>query len=123
MASAEWPSSFPGCSTAPIPPLVSSCSPCCRRPPCLSIARSGPPATRALPAGSQFDPAGDAQFLEEGQVVAGHHQGTLVGGQGLDQLLNTEQVEVVGGLVEQQQLGCGLGQQQPGQRGPEPFAA
>ena len=55
--------------------------------------------------------------------MARHDQRALVRRQRLGQLTDARHVEVVGRLVEQEQLGRGLCQQQRGERGPEAFAA
>jgi hypothetical protein len=55
--------------------------------------------------------------------VAHHEQRTPIGVEGINQLVNALQVEVVGRLVEQQQLGWGLGEQDAGERHPESLAA
>jgi hypothetical protein len=45
--------------------------------------------------------------------VAGHQEGTLVGGEGLGQLAGAGQVQVVGRLVQQVQLRGWFGEQAP----------
>ncbi|HYG06629.1 MAG TPA: hypothetical protein VD865_09465 [Stenotrophomonas sp.] len=47
--------------------------------------------------------------------MADHHQRALIAAQGLFELRDRGQVQVVGWFVEQQQLGCRLGMQQAGQ--------
>jgi hypothetical protein len=59
--------------------------------------------------------------VEERQVVAHHQQGTRVVGEVPDEPRLGIQVEVVGGLVEQQHIG--LGEQDPGQLDPAPLPA
>ena len=54
----------------------------------------------------------DADVLQERPVVADHDQGAAIGREGGDQGVVGRQVEVVGRLVEQQELGCRVGQQQ-----------
>jgi hypothetical protein len=55
--------------------------------------------------------------------VARHQQRSLITGQRLGQLPRRRHVQVVRGLVEQQQLRWGLGEQQRREHRAEPFAA
>ena len=63
--------------------------------------------------------AGD-RLVEQVEVVADHQQRTAVGAQELQQPHLGVDVEVVGGLVEQQHVGAG--EQDAGQLDPAPFA-
>ena len=84
-----------------------------------AAARTGAPAARADPpaavtaldqrAVGEAQPALDADRVEEALVVADHHEGAPVGVQRRLQLADADQVEVVGRLVEQQQLRRGFG--------------
>ena len=56
----------------------------------------------------QAEPAGDPGREQEGQVVTGDQDRAAVALQGLGELADRGQVQVVGRLVEQQQLGRGL---------------
>lgn len=58
---------------------------------------------------------GQLEALQEGVVVADHEQGTAVGGQRAHELVDGLGVQVVGGLVQDQKLVRGVGQQQAGQ--------
>jgi hypothetical protein len=52
-------------------------------------------------------------MVAERQVVAGHQEGTPVGGEVLGQLAGAGQVQVVGRLVQQEQLWGWFGEQVP----------
>src|SRR5687767_5661038 len=58
---------------------------------------------------------------QEPLVVADHHERPLIGLECALQLGDADQVEVVGRLVQQQQVRCGLGEQHAGQGGAQPF--
>src|SRR4051795_13424211 len=75
------------------------------------------PDVRHLP------PSLDAEVVEEALVVPGDDQCSPVAGEGVGELLDAVQVEVVGRLVEQEQLRRRLGQQQSGEPYAEPLAA
>ena len=68
-------------------------------------------------------PAGDPDRPQERHVVADHDQRAPVAGQRLRQLPDRGHVQVVGRLVEQQQLRRRVGEQQRGEHGAEPLAA
>src|SRR3954447_5283035 len=70
----------------------------------------------------ESQPGGDAKTVQEGVVVADDEQATAVGAQGGHQLFAGVQVEVVGGLVEHQQLWWRVGQQQAGEGDPKALA-
>src|SRR5690606_22725975 len=65
----------------------------------------------------------DADPLQERVVVTDDEQRPPVGVERLRELLHARDVEVVGGLVEYQQLCRRLGEQQARERHAEPFAA
>jgi hypothetical protein len=71
----------------------------------------------------ETEPAGDPGRAQERHVVAGDQDRPAVAFQRLGQLADRRQVQVVGRLVEQQQLGRGLRQEQGREDGPEPLAA
>jgi hypothetical protein len=54
------------------------------------------------PAVLQSEPARDVDLAEEAFVVADHHEGSFVGLECALQLADADQVEVVGGLVEEE---------------------
>ena len=54
--------------------------------------------------------------------MASHHEGTAVAVQGLSELANRGHVEVIGRLVEQQELRRGSARNKGGERGQHGFA-
>src|SRR5699024_6094314 len=67
----------------------------------------------------QQQPTSDPDRLQKRQIVTGHEHSTPISLQSTGQLSNTGQIQIVGRLIQQQQLGSRGGQQQRRQRGPK----
>ena len=63
----------------------------------------------------------DAEARQKLIVMADDVLGTSIAAEGLDQHIDGGEVEVVGGLIEDEELGGRLSQEQRGQGGSEPF--
>ena len=72
-----------------------------------------------LPAVQMNDPVGD--LVQEGSLVADHHQGARPRGEITLEPHRRLEIQVIGGLVEEQQIGPG--EQRAGKRHPHPPAA
>src|SRR4051794_27159577 len=75
------------------------------------------------PPSVEFEESGHLDLGEEALVVADDDEGAFVRVERAFELAHAEQVEVVGGLVQEEELRCGFGVQDAGEGGAEAFAA